>query len=52
MGWIAGEEMDLCHSVTEEGMSTFEVGRKDGEKWMRRRKVVVEVWIQEGQEWQ
>ena len=29
MGWVAGEEMDLCYSVTEEGMSTFEAGGRE-----------------------
>jgi hypothetical protein len=38
MGWIAGEEMDVCDSFTEEGMSTFEAGGRDGEKWMSVRK--------------
>jgi hypothetical protein len=32
MGWIAGEEMDVCYSVTEEGMSTLEAGKREGEK--------------------
>jgi hypothetical protein len=32
MGWIAGEEVDVCDSFTEEGMSRFEAGRRDGEK--------------------
>jgi hypothetical protein len=39
MGWIAGEEMDVCDSFAEEGMSTFEAARRDGEKWMRWAKV-------------
>jgi hypothetical protein len=38
MGWIAGEEMDVCDSVAEEGMSTLEAARRDGEKWMSVRK--------------
>jgi hypothetical protein len=32
MGWIAGKEMDVCDSVTEEGVSIFKAGRKAGEE--------------------
>jgi hypothetical protein len=32
MGWIAGEEMDVCHSFTEEGMSALKASRRGEEK--------------------
>jgi hypothetical protein len=40
MGWIAGEEMDVCHPVTEEGMSTPQDVREDGAEWKRARKAL------------